>query len=328
MRRLVLAALVSLSACGGKSPTEPPPPPVGDPALSCPADVSATVSAVPTTVTYAAPTASGGTFPTSLSCDVVSGASLPAGTTPVTCTLTDAIGRKAVCGFNITVVLRVYTRYTTYWAFGDSLTEGEVSSSSLALFSGIRAVDAANAYPTVLRALMAARYGQQTITVDNHGRAGERADDGADRLRAELIAGPVPDVMLLIEGTNEMLQRDDALVDTIVPTLRVDIDEARARGVKQVLLATFPPVRSGIRGNLAQPYIVPVNSAIRNLAVEKGTPLVDLYEAMRGEEATLIGDDGLHPTVAGYRRMAETFFTVIKQQFELTSPPSLLFRLR
>ena len=103
---------------------------------------------------------------------------------------------------------------------------------------------------------------------------------------------------------------------------------ARARGVKQILLATFPPVRAGIRGSLAAPYITPVNTGVRNLAVEKGVTLVDLYEAMRGEETTLIGDDGLHPTVAGYRRMAETFLNAIKQQFELASPPSLVFRLR
>lgn len=324
MRRLWIVTLVTLAACGGKNPNEPPPPPVGDPSISCPADVTTTVSAVPAAVTYTAPTATGGTTPTSVTCDVASGASLPAGTTPVSCTVTDAIGRKAVCGFTITVVLRVYTRYTTYWAFGDSLTEGEVSTSSLA----IKAVDASAAYPTQLRALMAARYTQQTITVENHGRVGERADDGADRLRAELTAGPVPDVLLLLEGTNEMLQRDAALVDTIVPTLRVDIDEARARGVKQILLATFPPVRAGVRGSLAEPYIAPVNTGVRNLAVEKGVPLVDLYEAMHGQEATLIGDDGLHPTVAGYRRMAETFLTAIRQQFELTSPPSLVFRRR
>ena len=198
MRRLPFVLLVTLAACGGKNPNEPPPPPVGDPSISCPTNVTATVSSVPTVVTYTAPTATGGTEPTSVSCDVASGASLPAGTTPVTCTVTDAIGRRAVCGFNITVALKVYTRYTTYWAFGDSLTEGEVSSSSLA----IKAVDTAAAYPTQLRALMAARYAQQTVTVENHGRVGERADDGADRLRAELLAGPVPDVLLLIEGTN------------------------------------------------------------------------------------------------------------------------------
>lgn len=323
MRRLLVVIGMTAAACGGGSPTAPPPP-VADPAISCPANVTARVSAVPATVTWPSPTATGGTPPTSVSCTVASGASLPAGTTAVTCTLTDAIGRTAVCGFNVTVVLTVYTRYTTYWAFGDSITAGEVSTAALS----IRAVDATSAYPTQLRALMAQRYAQQAVTVENHGVSGERADDGADRLRAELLAGPVPEVLLLLEGTNEMLQRNDALVDTIVPTLRVDIDEARVRGVKQVLLATFPPVRSGIRGSLAEPYIVPVNAGVRTLAVEQGVPLVDLYEAMRGEEATLIGDDGLHPTVAGYRRIAETFLGVIRQQFELINPPSLVLRLR
>lgn len=315
----VLGFMVLGSGCGGNPNTPEPPPPVGEPAITCPASFSVNTSTPTTVVTYAAPVASGGTPPTTVSCTVESGGTVPVGTTAVTCTNTDNIGRRATCGFNITVVLRVFVKYTNFWAFGDSITAGEVSTSSL--FS-IKAVDPINNYPVVLRGLLNERYAQQTVSVGNHGSPAEPADAGADRLRAELIAGPVPQVLLLLEGTNEMLTRNDELVATIAQTLSVDIDEARVRGVKEVMLATFPPVRSGIRGDMARPYIEPVNNQVRALAAQKGVILVDLHAAMVGQESTLIGDDGLHPTVAGYRRIAETFATAIKNAFELTSAPT------
>ena len=194
---------------------------------------------------------------------------------------------------------------------------------SLATFSAQRFLDPTNNYPTVLRGLLSERYTQQAISVGNHGNPGERADDGADRLRAELIAGPVPDVLLLMEGYNEMTSQNDDLVDTIVPTLSVDIDEARRRGVKALALATLPPARSGRLGTLILPYLDSVNAQIRALASSKGVLLVDLNAAMAGQQATLIGDDGLHPTVAGYRKIAETFASVLKTAWESGTAPTL-----
>ena len=43
---------------------------------------------------------------------------------------------------------------------------------------------------------------------------------------------------------------------------------------------------------------------------------VDLYNPMLADAATLIGSDGLHPTEAGYRRIAELFFAAIKSELE------------
>jgi len=327
MRWCVLfLALVSTLACGSPStgPT-PPPPPVGAPSITCPANVAVNTTTPTTVVTYTAPVASGGSPPTTVSCTPASGATLSAGTTTAMCTVTDAIGQSAVCSFNITVTLRVFLPYTKMWAFGDSLTAGEVSNSSL---GGLRIVQPLDSYPTVLQSLLAERYSQQTFTVTNKGLPAEAAADGADRLRASLIAGPVPEVLLLLEGSNEMVSQNDEVVGTIVQTLSIDIDEARNRGVKTVLLATFPPARAGSHGSKVLPYIVPVNTDLLVMAAGKGSfvKVVDLYTAMRGQEATLIGDDGLHPTVAGYRKMAETFFAALKSSFETTTPPTALFK--
>ena len=93
------------------------------------------------------------------------------------------------------------------------------------------------------------------------------------------------------------------------------------------MLATLPPLRDGSLGTGLLYYLPPVNAQIRTLAAQKApfVTLVDLNVAMAGQEATLIGVDGLHPTVAGYKKMAETFRDVLQAAFELPSPPSGLF---
>ncbi len=318
------AALVGAAACGSSPSAPTPPPPPDAPAITCPADVSVTTTSAPIAVNYAAPVTSGGAAPTTVSCNVASGALLPSGTTAVSCTVTDGLNRTAACGFNITVTVKLFVKYTKYLAFGDSLTAGEVSTSSFR----IRDVDPVNNYPAVLGALLAARYTQQTPTVINEGLPGAPADDDTSRLRDLLAAGPLPEVLLLLEGSNEMLTGRDDVVAKIIPALTEDIGVARNAGVKQILLATFPPTRSGIRGDIAGKYIDPTNTQIRTLAASNATNgviLVDVYAAITGQEQTLVGDDGLHLTVAGYRKMAETFLAVIKANFDQTTAPTSLF---
>lgn len=317
------------AACGGSTPTgptPPPPTPVAEPAITCPANVAATTASTTAVVTFSAPVTTGGTPPATFTCTATSGASFPIGTTNVSCTYTDAIARSAVCSFNVTVVLKVFVKYTKYWAFGDSLTEGEVSTSSASVFGfGPRAIDKANNYPTVLDGLLKERYTSQVPVVINLGRAGETAANDADRLRETLTIGPVPEVLLLMEGSNEMTSGEDGQIAQIIPSLEADIRVARARGVKEIMLATFPPARSGRLGTYVLRNLTTVNQQIRNLASQQGVFLVDLYAAMAGQENSLVGDDGLHLTVAGYRKMAETFMTSIRTAFESGTAPSNTF---
>ena len=54
------------------------------------------------------------------------------------------------------------------------------------------------------------------------------------------------------------------------------------------------------------------NTQIRLGAPLEGAIFVDVYAAMLPGVNTLIGMDGLHPTEAGYDRIAETFFAAIR----------------
>ena len=52
------------------------------------------------------------------------------------------------------------------------------------------------------------------------------------------------------------------------------------------------------------------------MSTQESVTYVDLYNPMLPDAATLIGSDGLHPTEAGYRRIADLFFAAISAELE------------
>ena len=52
------------------------------------------------------------------------------------------------------------------------------------------------------------------------------------------------------------------------------------------------------------------------MCTQEGVTYVDLYNGMLADADQLIGVDGLHPNEAGYRRIAEVFFSAIKRELE------------
>src|SRR5438094_5807555 len=107
---MCISALAGLCGCG-KSPTAPPCTtcdPVQPVAITCPSDVSVTAPSFLTTsmpVPFSTIIVTGGTPPVTSSCSATSNSDFPGGTTQVSCKATDAIGRQAVCSFNVTVII-------------------------------------------------------------------------------------------------------------------------------------------------------------------------------------------------------------------------------
>jgi lysophospholipase L1-like esterase len=111
------------------------------------------------------------------------------------------------------------------------------------------------------------------------------------------------------------------------------IEMGKGAGLK-VLLGNLPPQNpNACMGSTAPPgcvpdrndgaqYVVPFNSLLPQLAASEGVPLVDVYTAFHGDVTTLIDNDGLHPTAAGYEVIAQTFLTTIEKTFEITSTSS------
>jgi lysophospholipase L1-like esterase len=78
----------------------------------------------------------------------------------------------------------------------------------------------------------------------------------------------------------------------------------------------LPQVSGRPRGNTPASELVAYNNTLQIMATQEGITYVDLYNAMLPDAATLIGSDGLHPTEAGYRKIADLFFSAIKAALE------------
>lgn len=326
------AALLSAMAAGCGSPTSPTPTPTptptpsptpDPPSLTCPAPITdSTTSASGTVVTFATPSASGGQSPVTVTCTPESGTTFALGTTSVSCTASDSLSRTATCSFPVTVSRIPQLTATKFLAFGDSITQGEVTSPIAGVTAQgfpnfvLRIVPSA-AYPTVLQGLMRARYTAQaaSVTVINEGLAGERARDASALSRiAQAISTHRPDVLLLMHGYNDI--SDPSVLSSTANAVGMMAAEGRHRGAR-VFIANLAPSRTS--GSNARPSssVTGFNERLLPVIRGEGATLVDIYGALLPAVNTYIGIDGLHPNEAGYRKIAETFMATIQATLEV-----------
>jgi lysophospholipase L1-like esterase len=169
-------------------------------------------------------------------------------------------------------------------------------------------------YPFKLHALLSARYTGQTIEVANAGKPGERVADARRRFTDELSATR-PELAILMQGANDLNNLPDGVSDVtpIMGGMEDLVRDAVGRGVV-VFLATIPPQRPGQRNTQRAALVEKYNSELKGMAAKKGASIVDIHALL---PLSLIGQDGLHPTEAGYERMAEIFLDAIKARFEV-----------
>jgi lysophospholipase L1-like esterase len=194
-----------------------------------------------------------------------------------------------------------------FLAFGDSMTEGRTSPT----FQSILTAGLAQSYPYKLQDRMRARYSAQTVFVMNGGRAGERATDGVGRLPG-VISEAVPNVLLLIEGVNDLNAFGGDGIGPAIGALETMVKFARARGIS-VFVATLPPQRPGGPKALSEHLVGRFNNELKRMAPEEGATVIDINA---GFTLDLIGEDGLHPTEAGYARFADIVFDAMRVKFE------------
>ncbi len=318
---LALAASLAVSACGDSTtPTSPTPQP-SPLTIACPATRTATsLQSQPATVTWTAPTTSGGTAPVYVACTPASGASFSVGSTTVACTATgSAASETASCSFTVTVTRPPQIAVTRFMAFGDSITWG--TAAPVAGYLPYKDPPPSYSYPSQLLAMLGGRYLDQSISMANEGWPGEWIADGLARL-PDAAAFNAPEVVLLLDGANDLLDNPSrATTEYIASKLQALVRTAKGRiPANRVLLATFPPQWHGTvpydRGAGAD-FVPELNQRIASVAGSEGATLVDLYTPLSADVKRYIGADGLHPTEAGFTLMAQTFAAAIKDAFEV-----------
>ena len=174
----------------------------------------------------------------------------------------------------------------------------------------------AASYPTQLLTLLRARYTAQTteLVMTNAGSSGEWAEDGQIRLPGVLAANR-PDAVLLMQGANDLIALGMPGVNRASRAIDVMAREIRNRGAR-AFVATIPPTRGTGVNAIPLSLVQSLNSQIRATARGENAVLVDVYEALSIDVNRYIGVDGLHPTEAGYQRIAATFFAAIRDNLE------------
>ena len=200
---------------------------------------------------------------------------------------------------------------TRLLAFGDSLTAG-VTAPPLthALNAGIP-----QSYPFKLEALLRAGYPDQFFSVVNAGKPGEPAEDAVLRLPG-LLQAEAPEMVILLHGLNDITFFGQAGVSRTLGHLETLTRQALSGGAEVMLCTLLPQRPSGFRA--ADPLAVAsFNDGIRALALREGVFLIDLSRDFG--DLGLIGIDGVHPTEAGYDRMAEMLLHALRSRFEWSS---------
>ena len=316
---------VTLVACSESSvvppaaPSQLNPERIGELAIGCPADIQVqSPDGQPTPIVFQLVNPEGGEAPVTTGCIPESGSPFPIARNRITCTASDKLGQSASCTFDAVVLPPPTLEIATIMAFGDSLTEGEVA---LPVSETIRlAVEAHNSYPTKLQAKLRQAYQLQSATVINEGQSGERADWAPPRLQTALSRYR-PDVVLLMDGTNDLNSPDAAELSHDVLALDAieDMLDRIAAAGADAILATIPPIRSSTDSESAA-LVGPYNAALRSIALSRGVPLVDVHAVLSSgycQGMSCIGVDNLHPTVEGYELIATAFFERIVELYDI-----------
>lgn len=203
---------------------------------------------------------------------------------------------------------------THYVAIGDSLVEG---------YTDWGVSDAGIGFAHVLAAMIRATQPHSRFT--NLGVSGARA---ADVLRVQVTPAIAlePTLLTLVVGANDIpvTPADEFrhTYDELVGQIASKVDGLVLVSNIPNLVHLLPVPFAGYRV-LLEERLRTFNEVIAEVTTKHGVRLVDLFDGRETEDPRNIGADGFHPSIRGYRVMAQSFVQVLQQTgWEL--PPLLV----
>jgi acyl-CoA thioesterase I len=174
---------------------------------------------------------------------------------------------------------------------GDSLTAG-------------RGLEENEALPAVVQQMVDASVHKYHVI--NGGRSGDTSAGGLARLDWYLRDSVNPSVLVIGLGSNDAMR--GLAVDQLEANLRAIIHKAKtARPQIRILLwelHTFP--------NLGAEYATAYAAVFPRVASDEAVELIPFPLADVAGQVALNQDDGIHPSVAGTRKVAERIWQVLE----------------
>jgi lysophospholipase L1-like esterase len=191
--------------------------------------------------------------------------------------------------------------------FGDSITYGSTTSSD----------GPDTAYPKLIENKLKENYAGYFNSI-NAGNPGETTEEGLERFALWLDTNN-PDLVLLMEGTNDEFFGDD--YDQTEGNLRMMVQITLMRG-KRIIISTIPPVISNSYRNRddQQARIIGFNPRIYRIAADYNIPVAAVFEAITAVpnwQNTLMNQPSAnHPNDAGQAIIRDVFYAIISAQLD------------
>jgi len=206
-----------------------------------------------------------------------------------------------------------------FLAFGDSITSGyyDTTYSNCPPIDPIELANPNCGYPSRLLQLLKNNYGRN-FAFHNQGNGGETTGGGLARFEATITkALPSPELILIMEGTNDFLGDHGVPFEEVDANLRAMVGMAQSQG-KRVILATNPPVWNDpneFDRTLQAERIAAFRDWIFRIGADYQIPVVDVWAAFVSH-SNWEGDymsNGNHPNSVGYSVIAQAFDSKIEQ---------------
>jgi len=201
---------------------------------------------------------------------------------------------------------------------GDSITDAGRSRSEDRVNKGY-------GYPTVCSAILGAKYPGEYEFI-NRGIGGNRIVDLYARIKADVI-NLAPDYMSILIGVNDVWHElgsgNGVELERFEKMYRILLDDTLKRlpNVKIVLCAPF--VLEGVATQAQYEEFLQVYDyakVVRKLAEEYGFPCLELQERMTElaskSETKYYLADGVHPSVAGAKLIADEWLKLFKEKID------------
>lgn len=142
----------------------------------------------------------------------------------------------------------------------------------------------------------------------NRGISGQTSAQMLLRFRQDVVALK-PKVVVILAGTNDIAgNTGPSTLGMIQDNIASMVEIAQANGIRVVLGAVLPAYEfAWKRGVVPAPKIIALNSWIHRYAAQSGAVYLDYHTATvdsRGGLKAELSSDGVHPNLAGYKRMA------------------------